>query len=39
MNFNINDFKWLREPMDYTITGDKIEIITKQNMNIIHIEK
>lgn len=25
---NIKDFKWTREPDDYTLTDDKIEIIT-----------
>ena len=29
MNFNINNFKWTREPADYSITDDKIEIVTK----------
>ena len=24
---NIKDFKWTREPDDYTLTDDKIEII------------
>ena len=27
---NIKDFKWTREPDDYTLTDDKIEIITQQ---------
>ena len=26
---NIKDFKWTREPDDYTLTDDKIEIITQ----------
>ena len=25
---NIKDFKWTREPDDYTLTDDKIEITT-----------
>lgn len=28
MNFEINNLKWTREPADYSITKDKIEIIT-----------
>ncbi len=29
MNININDFKWTREPADFSVCEDKIEIITK----------
>ncbi|GEM_PF-3936580 len=28
---NIKDFKWTREPDDYTLTDDKIEIITQHS--------
>lgn len=34
MNFNVNDFKWIREPADYSITEDKIEIITKPHTDL-----
>ena len=34
MNFNVNDFKWTREPADYSITEDKIEIITKPHTDL-----
>ena len=29
MHFSLNHFKWTREPANYCITEDKIEIITK----------
>lgn len=29
MKININDFKWTREPADFSVCEDKIEIITK----------
>ena len=29
MKFDINKLNWTREPEDYTISQDKIEIITK----------
>ncbi len=28
MEFNINNLKWTRKPKDYTITAEKIEIVT-----------
>ena len=34
MNFNVNDFKWTRETADYSITEDKIEIITKPHTDL-----
>ena len=34
MNFNVSDFKWTREPADYSITEDKIEIITKPHTDL-----
>lgn len=29
MKFDINNLKWTREPAEYVITTDKIEIVTK----------
>ena len=29
MKFNINDFTWTREPAQFSIFTDKIEIVTK----------
>ena len=29
MEFNINAFSWTREPADYSVSADRIEIITK----------
>lgn len=26
---NVKDFKWTREPKDYTVTNDRVEIITQ----------
>ena len=34
MKFNINNLKWTREPKDYTITAEKIEIVTKPNTDL-----
>ncbi len=31
---NLNDFKWIREPQDYKICDDKIEIITKPHTDL-----
>ena len=31
---NIKDFKWTREPDDYTLTDDKIEIITQPSTSL-----
>ena len=31
MNFDINKLKWTREPADYSVSEEKIEIITKPN--------
>ena len=28
MNFDINKLQWIREPKDYSISADKIEIVT-----------
>lgn len=30
MNFDVHKLKWTREPADYIITEDKIEIITNR---------
>ena len=32
---NIKDFKWTREPDDYTLTDDKIEIITQHSTSSV----
>lgn len=34
MKFNINNLKWTREPKDYTITAEKIEIVTNPNTDL-----
>lgn len=34
MEFNINDLKWIREPKDYSITENKIEIITEPHTDL-----
>ena len=34
MNFDINKLQWIREPADYTISTDKIEIITNPNTDL-----
>ena len=34
MNFNVKDLKWTREPEKYSITQDKIEIITKPHTDL-----
>lgn len=34
MNFDINKFKWTREPADYSVTTDKIEIITNPHTDL-----
>lgn len=34
MNFNLNNFKWTREPAEYLITEDKIEIVTKTHTDL-----
>ena len=34
MQFNIKDLKWTREPKEYTITEDKIEIITNPHTDL-----
>lgn len=34
MKFNFNNLKWTREPKDYTITAEKIEIVTNPNTDL-----
>jgi regulation of enolase protein 1 (concanavalin A-like superfamily) len=34
MNFDISKLKWLREPKEYKINSDKIEIITKPHTDL-----
>ena len=34
MKLNTNDLKWTREPADYSITDEKIEIITKPHTDL-----
>ena len=34
MEFNINDLKWRREPKNYSITENKIEIITEPHTDL-----
>ena len=34
INFNVNNFKWTREPADYLLTEDKIEIVTKPHTDL-----
>lgn len=34
MKFNIKDLKWIREPKSYSITEDRIEIITKPHTDL-----
>jgi regulation of enolase protein 1 (concanavalin A-like superfamily) len=34
MKININDFQWTREPEGFTITDDKVEVITKTHTDL-----
>ena len=34
MKFTTNDLHWTREPADYSVTEDKIEIVTKPNTDL-----
>ena len=34
MKFDIRNLKWTREPADYTITNEKIEIVTKPHTDL-----
>ena len=33
-DMNVKDFKWTREPKDYTVTNDRIEIITQPGTDL-----
>lgn len=42
MDFNIKNLKWTREPESYSITEEKIEIVTKPYTdleNILSLQK
>ena len=34
MKFDIKNLRWIREPLSYTISDDKIEIVTKPNTDL-----
>ena len=34
MNFNIQDFKWTREPASFTVSDDRVEIVTKPHTDL-----
>jgi len=34
MKFNIHDFRWIREPERFTISDDKVEIVTKPHTDL-----
>ena len=34
MKFNIRDFRWTREPGAFTVSEDKVEIVTKPNTDL-----
>ena len=34
MNFDVNNFKWIREPADYSVNSEKIEIVTKPHTDL-----
>ena len=34
MNFDIRDFSWTREPASYTVSEDRIEIVTKPHTDL-----
>ena len=34
MNFNIQDFKWTREPASFTLSDDRVEIVTKPHTDL-----
>ena len=34
MNFDLNDFRWTREPADFLVTDDKVEIVTKPHTDL-----
>lgn len=34
MNFELNAFRWTREPADFLVTDDKVEIVTKPHTDL-----
>lgn len=34
MNIDIKNFKWIREPKEFTIADDKIEIVTEPHTDL-----
>ena len=34
MKFNIHDFRWTREPVSFSVSGDKVEIVTKPHTDL-----
>ena len=34
MKFNIHDFQWTRQPESFTVTDDKVEIVTKPHTDL-----
>ena len=34
MNINIHDFRWTRQPESFTVTDDKVEIVTKPHTDL-----
>ena len=34
MHFHIHDFQWTREPASFTVTDDKVEIVTKPHTDL-----
>ena len=34
MNFNIHDFQWTREPASFTVSDEKVEIVTKPHTDL-----
>ena len=35
MNFDISKMKWIREPLDYSICDEKVEIITEPHTDLL----
>ena len=34
IKFNIHDFRWTREPADFTVSAEKVEIVTKPHTDL-----
>ena len=34
MNFSIHDFEWTREPASFTVSDDRVEIVTKPRTDL-----